>query len=747
MAQRAAPFELPGSGAWHGAARARLARLVAAWLAAEHRRFVLWLPVALGGGVLAYFDLNQEPPWWLGPAIAGAGFAVAFLLRRRPLASAPALLAACFGLGIAAATLATAGAPPLAVLPRHATIVTGRITLVEPLPNGSRITIARPSLNGAPPIARRLRIRLHRGDPIRLAAGEKVKVRALLEPPFPPSYPGAWDVQRSSFFSGFGGYGFALNPAILLAPAAGGPARRLEALREGIERRIRRALPGPEGAIGATLMTGISTAIPEADRAAFRDSGLAHLLAVAGLHIGIVMGFVFMLSRALLALSERATLYWPTKKIAALAALGAGGLYMLLTGMHVPIMRSFAMAVLAVAGLIAGRRVLSLRGLALAATLLLLLQPAEVVGVSFQMSFAAVLVLISGYEALRPWLSRLHGAGTWGRLGLHVLALALTSLFAGTAALPFGAYHFGHIQIYYVLANLIAVPITAVLVMPAGLVSLALMPVHLERLALVPMGWGIRLLLGIARTVSALPAARIAVPHMPSWGLGLVGFGLAWLCLWRSRLRLGGIPLILAGFATAFLVRPPDILVSRTAGLVGLDTAQGVFVQKTGRGASRFTHDAWRELWPGRAFRPLPANGVLAGGALRCTPDYCLFRPHAGGAAALLLRSHATPQPCPPAAVVVSPHPDRRRCTEGGLPLIDRFSVWRNGPYALWLGRRGVRIVSDRSLRGDRPWVPPLPQPRGAAARSSGASARGANHHAARGSALPMAPTIRLPPQ
>ncbi|MGH7101798.1 MAG: ComEC/Rec2 family competence protein [Acetobacteraceae bacterium] len=730
-----APFDFTESEAWPEPFRVRAARLLGAWLEVEHRRFVLWLPVVLASGVLFYFTLDHEPTWWLGPVFAGTGIAAAFRCRAHPLLAAPLLIPACFGLGISAATFATSRAPPLALLPRHAVIVTGSVSMVEPLPNGSRITISKPRLNNAPPLARTLRIRLRRGDPIHLVPGDTVSLRALLQPPFPPSYPGAWDVQRSSYFSGFGGYGFALGPATRIARRPPGFGRLLEAVRDGIMRRIRQILPGPEGAIAATLMTGISTAIPTSDRDAFRDSGLAHLLAVAGLHIGIVMGFVFILSRVGWALSEHATLFWPTKTLAALAALAAGGLYMLLTGMHVPIMRSFAMAVLAVAGLIAGRRVFSMRGLALAAVLLLLLAPAEAVGVSFQMSFAAVLVLISGYEALRPWLSHLHAERTWRRrISLHVLALLLTSFLAGTAALPFAAYHFGHIQVYYVLANLVAVPVTAFWVMPAGLVALALMPVHLERLALIPMGWGIHVLLVIARSVAALPAARVTVPHLPAWGLGITALGLCWLCLWSSRMRLAGMPLILAGLATAFLMRPPDILVSRTAGLIGFSTASGVFVQKTGRGASRFTRDAWTELWPGQIFHPLPREGTRADGAISCQPDYCLFRPRPGAASALLLRTEGTPDPCPPASIVIAPHPDRYRCAAGNAPVVDRFSVWRDGPYAVWLDQGAVRIVSDRLLRGDRPWIPPPPGPAGDRGRT------GATR-------LPMAPTIPLPPK
>ncbi len=205
------------------------------------------------------------------------------------------------------------------------------------------------------------------------------------------------------------------------------------------------------------------------------------MLAVAGLHVGIVMGFALGLTRTALALSEQASLRWPCRQIAALAALAAGGAYMVLTGMHVPIVRSFAMACVFTLAVVAGRRGVSVRGLALAATALMLVSPQEVVGVSFQMSFSAVLALIAGYEALRPWLRRIHGTGAWHRrFGHHVVTLALTSALAGSASAPFAAFHFGRVQLYFVLSNMVAVPLTAMWVMPAGLISLALMPFGLE---------------------------------------------------------------------------------------------------------------------------------------------------------------------------------------------------------------------------------------------------------------------------
>jgi competence protein ComEC len=392
------------------------------------------------------------------------------------------------------------------------------IKSVEILPEGRRITIQPAFLDdAATPLRRSVRVRLRAGDDTPLEARDSVGVRAIVRPPAPPSYPGGWDLQRDAFYAGLGASGYALGAVEQVGPAQPSPLmRHVQVLRERIAQRITDVIPGAAGAVAVTLMTGESKAIPPADHAAFRDSGLAHLLAVAGLHIGIVMGFALAVSRFAFALSERASLFWPTKKLAALCALAAGGAYMVLTGMHVPIMRSFAMASLFTLAVLADRRGVSARGLALAATVLMLLVvPWEVPGVSFQMSFSAVLALIAGYEALRPWLRRLYGRSWRRRFVSHLAVLALTSALAGSASAPYGAYHFGHVQVYFVLSNMIAVPLTALWVMPAGFIGLALMRLHLEALALVPMGWGAEAILWVARATAALPAAIFSVPHMP----------------------------------------------------------------------------------------------------------------------------------------------------------------------------------------------------------------------------------------
>ena len=701
----------PGEGAariimpmYAALARARMIRMpqapafLLAWAEAERGRFMPWLAVFMVAGVLAYFALGHEPAIYTGPLLTAGGASLCALLRRHPAGRAAALALLAASAGFASAQWATGRAAPPLTLPRTAAIVTATVRGVEQSPDGRRLTLVDASLEGGAAMPRFLHLRVRETDPTALAAGDTVRARAVLRPPAPPAYPGAWDLQRDAFFSGLGGAGAALGPVTVTSHTApSGPARWLAGMREAVAARIMAGLPGTQGAIAAAMLTGTGSAIPPTDRAAFRDSGLAHLLAVAGLHIGIVMGLVMGATRFGLALWERAALNWPCKQVAALAALAAGAGYVLLTGMHVPVLRSFAMAALVTVGIAAGRRAVSMRGLALAAMALLLVSPWEVTGVSFQMSFAAVLALIAGYEWLRPGLTRLrrhpalHHAGT----------LLLTSLLAGVASAPFGAFHFGRVQAYFVLANLVAVPLTAAAVIPAGLLALLLMPLGLERLALTPMGWALDAVLLVARTTAGLPAASFAVPHMPAWGLAVIALGLAWLGLWRSPVRLAGLAVIAAGLLAGLVSPPADLLVSPDARLIALrDPA----LLQTRPGYSRFVLDAWGQYWADTLSAPFPESGQP--GPVRCDVDGC--RITQGGALVLLARS-LHPMDCTGAALVVSAEPARAVCPD--MPRIDRFSVWRDGAHAVWLRDGAATIVSDRAWRGDRPWVPPPPAP------------------------------------
>ncbi len=665
-----------------------------------------WLAVAMGVGVLLYLSLRIEPPAWTGPAALAAALLCCVLARYRRTCRAAALCLAAGAAGFASVQYQAGAVPPVEPLPSRAVVLTGHVEGVTILPEGRRVSLGDVRLaSNQPPLARGVRVRLKPGDPVDLAVGDIVRVRVLLRPPSAPAFPGGWDLQRDAFFTGLGGSGVALNPAERLERRApSGPSAWFRAARDELNRRVAAGLPGPSGAVAAALMTGTQTAIPPATLEAFRDSGLAHLLSVSGLHIAIIMGLVMGAVRTGMALSERAALFLPVKAISAVTGLAAGALYMALTGVQVPILRSLAMAGLVTLALVTGRRALSLRGLAVAVIVILLAVPHELAGVSMQMSVSAVLALVAGYEALRPRLDALRGDATWWRRALAALAaLVLTSLLAGSASAPFGAHHFGAAQLYFVVSNLVAVPLTTVVIMPAVLAAFALLPLGLEGIAFVPLGWGLDLLIWISEVVARWPLARLSVPHIPSWGIALFSLGFAWLALWRTRLRLVGVAAMALGLMSPVAAPPPTMLVSSEARLIAV-RSDGFYVQSRS-GASRFVLDAWQRYLA--AGPPLPLRTQGAG--VPCDADVC--RIEAAGKLALLLRRDVQLPGCDGAALLVSADPARDVCS-ADTPFVDRFSVWRDGSHAIWITSAGPVVLSDRAHRGARPWVPPPPAPR-----------------------------------
>ncbi|HET6223008.1 MAG TPA: ComEC/Rec2 family competence protein [Dongiaceae bacterium] len=703
-----------------GLARAAVGRVwrgLLANLLTERDRWALWSPVLLGTGVAAYFALPAEPAPWLGAA--GCGLAVALLLacRHRPALVMAGLAGLLISGGFAAAQLRTAlVAAPMLTRDLDRANVTGRIREVELLPKGQRIVLDQVTIAGVAAAATPARVRVTlNGDRTLLLPGQTVRLRAKLGPPSPPVALGAFDFQRAAYFQGIGATGFSYGSAQLAAAESQGdwrtaPLAWIAGLRQHIAQRILAVLPGPSGAIAVALVTGDQGAIPGPVIDDMRDSGLAHLLSISGLHIGLVAGILFVGLRAALAAVPRLALYQPIKKWAAAAALVGTLFYVLLAGAPVPAERAYVMTGIVLLAVIVDRSALSMRTVAWAAMIVLLLHPDALVGASFQMSFAAVVALIAIYETTERLRLRWRAqAGPILRRGYYLGGLAVTSLIATAATTPYAIYHFNRFAGYGVIANMIAVPLTGFWVMPWAVMALLLMPFGLERLALVPMGWGNDGIIAIAHIVADWPGAAVPVPAMPIAGLLLITFGGLWLCLWLRRWRLLGLPAIAAGFACIVLELPPNVLVSESGSLIAWRGPDGGLLLSSRR-AGRFE----AEKWLGRAGEDAETAAVwspddAAWDWLACDSLGCIYRA-AGRVVAIDRAAEALAEDCAAADVVISLEPVRRPCAAG--LVIDRFDLWREGAHALWIDADGaLRVQSVNALRGNRPWVARPPEP------------------------------------
>ncbi len=690
----------------------RIYRVLVQRLIAERERWALWIPAAVGLGVAIYFSLPAEPSLPIGAALVVVSAVLLVLLRRITIGRVflIALLAASCGFAAAQLRTAIVGAPMLDA--KYASVrIEGRVRDVEFLPGGRRLVLGEVVILGITEPPAELRLRLAGLEPL-LVPGDWVRLRASLGPPSRPVAPGAYDFRRDLFFDRIGGVGFVIGRPRLIDPAVFGDSpplsnrlwRRVADLRALIERRILAAMPERESAgVAVAFVTGSQTAVPNDALLAMRNSGLAHLLSVSGLHIGLAVGILFFLIRAGLALVPPVALRWPIKKWAAGFALLGAAFYMILSGASVPVVRSFVMAAILLLAIIADRQPISMRPVAIAAVVVLLIWPDSLVGPSFQLSFAAIVALTAVWEELSP--QRAKEIGPARRSFRWLFDLVLSSIVATLATAAFAIYHFNRLTGYGVVANMLAVPITGFWVMPWLILALILMPFGLESWALEPAGWGISAILWTANTVSSWPGAVALIPVMPPLGLAFVSLGGLWLCLWRQRWRYWGAAAIVVGLATILFVRPPDVLISEDAKLVAITESDGSLRLSTGR-ADRFAAGEWlrrmgqdqRILW----------NAAVDGGDPRlvCTDKGdCRFK-SSGRSIAILQKADGFAAACQESDLVIVLVKAPAACA---APLIDPDRLQQQGGHAVWLSAEAIRIESVRDGQGERPWVAALP--------------------------------------
>ncbi|HTS39399.1 MAG TPA: ComEC/Rec2 family competence protein [Xanthobacteraceae bacterium] len=671
-------------------------------------RLMPWLPVAFGFGIVIYFTAAQEPKLWAAFALSLGFIAGAILLRKQAIALPVVLGLAAIAVGFTAASLKTyLIAHPVLHHAASGVEIAGFVEVREERERSDRIVVRALKIEGGrldeTPERVRLSVRKGTAPPV----GSYVALKARLSPPLAPLRPGGYDFARDLYFQRIGASGYVLGAIKIIEPPAS-PGRLLhamaaiEGLRDAIDGRIRTVIEGDEGSIASALITGKRDAISGPVNDAMYVSSLAHVLSISGYHMAVVAGVVFFIVRALLALVPGYASRKPIKKWAAFAALLAATFYLVLSGAEVATQRSYIMTAVVLIGVMVDRAALTLRTLAVAALAVLLIAPEAVVHPSFQMSFAATLALIAAYQRGLPWM--IAGANTslgvrvalWG--GREVLALVLASLVAGLATTPYAAFHFHRIAPYGVVANLLAMPIVSVVVMPAGLLALVLIPFGLDGPLWRLMGEGIEWMITVALWVAHLPGAVGRIAAFDTGPLLVVTAGLVVLCLLKTPLRRCGAVLLIAGSVWAALTPQPDVLVSADAQAVAVRGSDGrLAVAQLGR--DNFAVQEWLKA-DGDA--RLPNDPSLLQG-MTCDNAGCIGRLGKGGLIALARGPAAFEEDCRRAVVVVSP----RTAPPGCAAIVIDRSVWRtNGAVALRRIGDRWQVTVARPTESNRPWAP-----------------------------------------
>ncbi|MCO5065664.1 MAG: ComEC/Rec2 family competence protein [Rhizobiaceae bacterium] len=711
----------------------------------------LLVPVSMGCGALAYYAASEEPPLFLLLLWVAAPFAGATAARGIPFLRLALLFISLVASGATLAKLEVYRAGTKVIGGEISTRLTGHVVNIDHLANGRvRLLIdvvrtERPTLRYQPDRVSVSASRLPDGT----RAGDLITGPVRLMPPPGPVRPGGYDYSFQSYFRGIGANGFFLGMPKPAAPSASQPFEMrfkamLDNARNAIAARIRQSIDGPEGEIAAALIVGVRAGIPESVNESLRRTGLAHILSISGLHMALVAAIVMGAVRSGAALVPRFATLYPAKKYAAAAALFVVGAYLFISGGDVAAERSFLMLAVMLLAVLVDRRALSMRNLAVAATVVMIFTPHEIAGPSFQMSFAATAALIGGYAiwgALRarrtpptksgahvPLLRRMAQA-----VSSMVAGSIATALVAGLATAIFGVWHFQRISPLSLFANLATSPIVSLVVMPFAVLSATAMPFGIDAPFLIVMGKGLSAMLWISDWLSA---------RSPLDVIGLVpGAAVIWLTaalllatLATTRLRLLGLACGMAGVLCLQTGLTPDIYISDDAGVVAVGDGQGRLLLSDPNMRS-FTLDGWKRAFMAQEtiapVRQKPDAGSKRADAIGfhptqrtievlltnisphhflCADSLCVLEHRSGSIIAVLAASRIPRELCAVADLIVVQVPKiHRPCRNGHTTTIDAASLARRGAAAVSIAQPAGAVWPDIAVEYAigahyRPW-------------------------------------------
>lgn len=371
-------------------------------------------------------------------------------------------------------------------------------------------------------------VRLHTRSYEHLHVGDTIITRAHLLPPSSPLTPNGFDFRFYSFFQGIQAVGYTTSKAKVLEQKENW--RHINHWRAKANAIITEQADSRVAPIIKGMLLGDSKEINRNDYQAIRVAGLAHIIAISGMHIVVVVSIVFGGAWYLLRFSSYLCLYYNIRKIAACLAIPACYLYLLLAGNPISGQRALIVSTLVLLGIIIDLQITPMRALHIAAISLLIMQPESLFMAGAQMSFAACYALVASFS----YTYRFYNKPTIIR---YLLSITMASIVAGLATYPFVLHHFHQFNTYGVFSNLLAVPLSDFVIMPLLLLALLSMPIGCSWPFLQLSGWAMQLLIKWAYFIAWLPGANIYVPPPTNLGIAVFAICLFLLCIMQNNVR------------------------------------------------------------------------------------------------------------------------------------------------------------------------------------------------------------------
>jgi competence protein ComEC len=690
---------------------------------AEERRFFLWIPVAAMGGVALNLNADREPVLWLPAALALVFAGLAWFSRARPFAlglwiALAALAAGFLSMGLRTQRVIT---PVL----DHIRIVSlkGFVEEMDLRTVGARLVLAVVDPGDMPRDLAPRRVRVTTRKAPNVAAGDYVALRARLLPPSRAALPGGYDFARDAYFQGVGAVGSTLGGIQVLPPPRDASWRQrlgaaIDRARNRLALRVNAIIGGDEGAIAAAMVTGKRDFLSSDAKDLIREAGIFHIITISGVQMTLVAGIFFVTGRRLLAFSPTLALNYPIKKWAAIAAMIGSIVYDSATGSRVGTERALIMTLIVLGAVVLDRRALTMRNLAFAVLAIVALEPEAILGVSFQLSFAAVGALVAVMEARLaraeqgpdPFLptrdKTRRPESLWRRVLEKPRDLLFATLCATSATASFMAYHFHDLSPYVLIGNPLTLSVIEFFAVPGALLGTALYPLGLDSWVWLYVGLGIKFILWVARFIAEAPGSTLHARAFAPWALPCLALAVTSAILWRTwTFRAMAIPFACLGLIGASRGPRYDVIIPPSADQVALRDADGR-LEIVGKRFNAFAAEQWLTA-DGDDRDPAAARDPAA----RCDRIGCVGDLPEGQALSLVIDRAAFEEDCERAAIVVTALTAPKNCR--ARDVFDERRLALTGAVGLiWDGERFV-ATSDRSALEDRPWSPapkrPLP--------------------------------------
>lgn len=413
----------------------------------------------------------------------------------------------------------------------------------------------------------------------------KVILTATVFPIQEKYFQSDFDFKRDMYFKGIGGIGY--KGEIIFNKNTQNnklsATQKIDVLRNNIAHKIINVRPdSPSTSIIAVLLTGQKNLADKQAVEYMNYSGLSHLLSISGLHMMTLIGLSIIIIKWFLLRTEYIALHYDVFKISAIISLIINFIYLLLSGSAVSAVRAYIMSVILLISIIINRFNTSLRSVMFVMLVTVFVKPYIVFNAGFQMSFMAVIGLVSCIEYYYRYRQNkektLLDEYISNRISQYFILGFITSFVAECATTPFSIYTFNNYSFYNIFVNSFLTPLVSFVVLPLGLISLALCSINLEYLTVIPASYVMDFVLYVSKFITEIPNAVMFVRSPSLFSMFFMIFGFLWFCLWKEKWRHFGIVLYAVGLLIIPFQKQLDVIVDSKNEMIILLNKKNAYV-------------------------------------------------------------------------------------------------------------------------------------------------------------------------